>query len=246
MTQPVFAIGAKVSCTDGDCGKLIRVVLNPVARTVTHLVVEHWHERMHARLVPIELASADGSQIRLDCTKAEFDALPPAEERNFVAGSGHPDYASDDVIAWPYFSLAAMGSVQAGDGMEGDWSRGQGWDPGGSHGTARFDRRMADDQVGFAGRTYTYDSVPAGEVQVRRGDSVHATDGEIGVVEGLVLDPASHQVTHVLLREGHPWGRKEVAIPISAVTGVDMGIRLNLSKRQLEDLPPVEIDHSHE
>jgi hypothetical protein len=51
-------------------------------------------------------------------------------------------------------------------------------------------------------------------------------------------------VTHVLLQEGHLWGRKEVAIPIEAVTRVETGIWLNLSKRQVEDLPPVAIAQS--
>jgi uncharacterized protein YrrD len=81
-------------------------------------------------------------------------------------------------------------------------------------------------------------------VQVRRGDHVHATDGEIGLVEGLVIDPDDHQVTHVLLQEGHLWGRKEVAIPIRAVTSMTLDVQLNLTKRQVEDLPPVDIDHS--
>lgn len=78
---------------------------------------------------------------------------------------------------------------------------------------------------------------------MRRCDHVHATDGEIGLVEGLVIDPDDHQVTHVLLQEGHLWGRKEVAIPIGAVTGIEAGIRLNISKQQVESLPPVAIDH---
>jgi hypothetical protein len=47
----------------------------------------------------------------------------------------------------------------------------------------------------------------------------------------------------VLLQEGHLWGRKEVAIPIGAVTRVDIGIRLNISKQQVGALPPVDIDH---
>jgi hypothetical protein len=42
----------------------------------------------------------------------------------------------------------------------------------------------------------------------------------------------------VLLREGHLWGRKEIAIPVSAVTGVQNGIRLNITKQQVEALPP--------
>jgi hypothetical protein len=37
-------------------------------------------------------------------------------------------------------------------------------------------------------------------------------------------------------------GRKEVAIPITAVLRVDDGIRLNLTKEEVQDLPPVDVD----
>jgi len=76
-----------------------------------------------------------------------------------------------------------------------------------------------------------------GEEQLQPGDHVHALDGEIGQVEGFLVDPGD-QVTHILLTEGHLWGRKEVAIPVGAVTGVRDGIRLNMTKKQVEDLPP--------
>jgi hypothetical protein len=100
--------------------------------------------------------------------------------------------------------------------------------------------------------TVTYDALPLGEVAVRRGERVHATDGTVGQVQGLVIDLGSRHVTHVLLQEGHLFGRKEVAIPISAVTQVDNNaveqvdnnsVRLNLTKQQVQDLPPVDIDH---
>jgi sporulation protein YlmC with PRC-barrel domain len=81
------------------------------------------------------------------------------------------------------------------------------------------------------------DVVPLGEEDIERGEAVHALDGEIGRVEGLRVDPGDHRVTHVLLAEGHLWGRKEVAIPASAVTKVENGIWLNLTKKQVEDLP---------
>lgn len=88
----------------------------------------------------------------------------------------------------------------------------------------------------------TYDSIPFGEVEVRRGDQVHATDGEIGLVDGLLVDPADHRATHVLLQEGHLWGHKVVAIPMGAVAEVRVGVRLNLSKQQVENLPPVAVN----
>ena len=82
------------------------------------------------------------------------------------------------------------------------------------------------------------DAVPVGETEVCPGDPVHALDGEIGQVQGFLVRADDRRVTHVLLREGHLWGRKKVAIPISAVTGAAAGIRLNLTKKQVEDLPP--------
>ncbi len=82
------------------------------------------------------------------------------------------------------------------------------------------------------------DVVPLGEAEVGSGEHVHALDGAIGRVQGFLVDPDDHHVTHVLLQEGHLWGRKEVAIPVSAVTGVEDGIRLNLTKKQVADLPP--------
>jgi sporulation protein YlmC with PRC-barrel domain len=89
----------------------------------------------------------------------------------------------------------------------------------------------------------TYDRVPVGEVEVRRGEQVHATDGEIGHVRGLVIDPSDNHVTHVLLDEGHLWGQKRVAIPISAVKEVaDDGVWMTLTKDQVRDLPAVDVD----
>ena len=82
------------------------------------------------------------------------------------------------------------------------------------------------------------DVVPLGEADVDRGEPVHALDGEIGRVQGFLVDPNDHRVTHVLLEEGHLWGRKKVSIPVSAVTGVENGIQLSLTKKQVEDLPP--------
>ena len=86
-------------------------------------------------------------------------------------------------------------------------------------------------------RTIFKEIVPVGEEQLQPGDHVHALDGEIGQVEGFLVDPGD-QVTHILLTEGHLWGRKEVAIPVGAVTGAHGGIRLNMTKKQVEDLPP--------
>lgn len=89
----------------------------------------------------------------------------------------------------------------------------------------------------------TIDIVPPGEVEEHRGDHVHATDGDIGQVHGLRIDPDSRQVTQVLVREGPAWARKEVAIPFGKVTGFDGGLRLSMTRQQVRNLPRVDIEH---
>jgi sporulation protein YlmC with PRC-barrel domain len=92
----------------------------------------------------------------------------------------------------------------------------------------------------------TDETLPWGQVDVRRGESVRASDGEIGQVEGLVIDPSDRHVTHVLLQEGHLWGRKQVAIPIAAVTKVAGYVEVDLTKQQVHALRPVDLDHLKE
>jgi sporulation protein YlmC with PRC-barrel domain len=215
-----FTIGTEVSCSDGACGELSRVVVDPVARAVTHLVVEPKHDPGFGRLVPLDLVDATAAGIRLRCTMAEFDKLGPAEETKFIpGGTGSVDYAEGEVLSWPYYGLGMGGGLVA---------------PAGGLGVD-----MAD-----IGQTVIYDKIPLGEVSVSRDQPVHATDGNIGRVQGLIIDPRDHHVTHVLLQEGHLWGRKEVAIPISAVSRVDNdGIQLSMAKAGVQDLPPVDIDH---
>jgi sporulation protein YlmC with PRC-barrel domain len=216
MAEPSqFTIGAEARCSDGVCGEVTRVVVDPVARAVTHLVVEPAHRQGLGRLVPLDLVEDATDGILLRCTMAQFEELDPAEDTQFVPGSaGYAAYGPEQVVSWPYYGLA--GTAMA---------------PG-----------MDPELVGVS-PTVTYDTIPVGEVAVRRGEPVHATDGSIGHVQGLVIDPRNRHVTHVLLQEGHLWGRKEVAIPIGAVAGVDDGIRLSISKREVEDLPAVDIDH---
>ena len=97
---------------------------------------------------------------------------------------------------------------------------------------------------GDAGQGVTVNYVPSGEVDIRPELIVCATDDEIGQVQGLIVEPGGHRITHVLLQEGHMRGRREVAIPIGAVTKIGtLLIHLSLTKHQVKDLPPVNIDH---
>jgi hypothetical protein len=216
MAEPArFTIGAEASCSDGFCGKVSRLVMDPVALTVTHLVIEPKHRRESGRIVPVHLVDTTADHLRLSCSLAEFERLDPAEEVDVAEGLDYGGGFGQAEAVQGYGGVGAMG-VGAG-------AAGLGIGMGTGH-----HRPVVVDNV-----------VPEGETDLQDGERVHAMDGEVGQVQGFLTDPDDHKVTYVLLREGHLWGRKEVAIPISAVTGFDYGIRLNLTKKQVEDLPPV-------
>jgi sporulation protein YlmC with PRC-barrel domain len=212
-----FTIGTEVSGSDGPIGKISRVIVDPVAEALTHLAVEPEHRPDLGRLVPLDLVDTSGGEIRLRCTKAEFENLDPAEDTQIIpASDGYGGYGAGQIGYMPYYGLEGGGLAVPGIGGGGG---------------------AIEPQV------VATDSVPLGEVEIRRGESVQAADGDIGRVQGLVIDPGSRHVTHVLLQEGHLWGKKEVAIPISAVASTRDGIQLTITKRQVGDLPPVDASH---
>jgi len=216
-----FRIGARASCSDGHCGEVRRLVIDPATDTVTHLVIQQGHRPEAARLVPVHLVEATADGIRLRCTRAEFDRLDRAEERELAEGGepvGEAGGLLGDGLAYGV-SGDAYAQVGAGHGGGGELI---------DIGTLPEHRR----------KTFVEDVIPLGEDEVGPGDRVHAVDGEIGRVRGFLVNPGDDRVTHVLLQEGHLWGRKEVAIPVSAVTGFDAGVRLNITKEQVGNLPP--------
>jgi hypothetical protein len=222
-----FTIGSEVLCTDGSCGELARVIVNPVVRAITHLAVDPRSQHGTGRLVPVELVDSAGDAIHIRCTLSEFQKLRHAEETHFLnGGPAEWGYDQGHMLTTPLFAL--------GGGM-------------GGLGTGGLGMGMSGLGMGMGGvgsmdpPTTTEDRVPEGDAEVSRGERVHATDGEIGRIHGFVVDPADHRLTHVLLDEGHLWGKKTVAIPVSAVTDVSFGVRLNITKAEVAALPEIDL-----
>jgi sporulation protein YlmC with PRC-barrel domain len=201
-----------VLCEDEEVGQLADLVVDPVAKRVTHLVVKPKHGLGESHLVPIELVdpSEQVGRIALTCSRAELDALPPVEEFAYLrldqVATNDPnwDVGVSDVLALPYYdSTGLAGPVDA---------------------------------VGDMG--VVYDRVPKGEVEVRRSSRVMAADGHyLGDVDGFLLDDDDH-ITHFVLERGHLWGRREVTVPIGAVESVASDVvTLQLSKDEVGDLP---------
>jgi sporulation protein YlmC with PRC-barrel domain len=85
-----------------------------------------------------------------------------------------------------------------------------------------------------------HEHIPLGEVVIRRGTLVEARDGQVGKVDEFLVDPKNDVITHLILREGHLWGKKDVTIPVSEIDKItDEVVYLKLDKDTIATLPSV-------
>ena len=212
-----------VHTTDGPFGDLGDVVIDPITRRVTHLVVEPHHRHYLARLVPIDLVEVadDGVTIRLDAQGVR--RLPDVADSDFIR-LGEPIDLGDDwdigiqhIVAMPY------GTTR---GVFGD--------------TEVYSDELTD-RV-----SVNFDRIPKGECEIRRSSHVvSADDHTVGIVDGFIADD-SH-IEGVIVRTGWIGLRHLVVVPIAAVARVATDrITITLSSRAFHRLRPVdEFERAH-
>jgi hypothetical protein len=212
MAEITLVIGAAAYCSDGFPGELKNLVVDPVTRAVTHLVIEpklkHGTAVGLARLVPLDHTEVTTGEVSLGYTEAEFKDLSPAEETlaEFVPGYEVPVQLLPSAEGW----RGAGGPIADG-------------------GTIPEIREMETIPL--------LPEAEAGESEVEEGgaDRVLATDGDVGQFHGLRVNADNGEVTQVLVKR-HPWGHKELAIPIGQVAGFETGIRLAITKHEAREL----------
>jgi len=211
-------IGDRIRCTDGVYGELANIVIDPLEKRVTHLVVQPQQREGEARLVPIRLAKGrddEQREIQLQCAMEEAQGFESVHEAAYLRLGESPaedpdwDVGVEEVLAMPYYAGLDVGAY-----------------PG----------ELASHVAMY------YDRVPKGEVEVRRSSAVISADGHsLGEVDGFVVDADEH-ITHFILERGHLWGRKEVTIPIGAVARVETdAVHVALSKDEVGALPAVRV-----
>jgi sporulation protein YlmC with PRC-barrel domain len=196
-------IHAKVFCQNELSGNSILVIINPITRDVTHLVVRKKEFPVgEDYLIPVEwVKTSSAEEIYLSCSREEFDQAKPFETTEFInENMPFMDYMPGAYLTWPYVSTQIP--------------------------------------------VMLHKQIPHGELAVGRGAHVVAADGYIGRVdEFLVTVPDSH-ITHLILREGHLWGQKDISIPVSEIDHLDEDgtVHLKLARAEIEKLPVIPIN----
>ena len=73
---------------------------------------------------------------------------------------------------------------------------------------------------------------------IHKGARVKATDGEVGKVDEFLIDPVSNKITHLVMREGLLWDKREVVIPVEDIDRLeDDTVYLKLDQYTVEHLP---------
>jgi sporulation protein YlmC with PRC-barrel domain len=191
---------ADVMCDNEVCGRSTHVILNPVTKEVTHVVVKQKGYPYAERLVPLaSVLETTPQQIHLRCTKEELGHLERFVETEFLESAGAAGLGGPYMM-WPY----------------------------------------SYPEYGFIALEHQH--VPVGELAVRRGARVEATDGHVGRVDEFLVDPTSEHITHLVMREGHLWGQKDVSIPVEQIDRIEEDtVYLKLDKTSIEALPTIPI-----
>ncbi len=101
-------------------------------------------------------------------------------------------------------------------------------------------------EVGASYSTFDEEKIPEGAAAIKPGTAVAATDGHVGVVGELLIDPETGAITHFGLQTGGPKSKAEISLPLTAVDhGAGNTIYLKLSKHDIAQLPAIPVRHYH-
>jgi len=87
-----------------------------------------------------------------------------------------------------------------------------------------------------------HEAVPAGGLVVHKGAKVFATDGHAGKVDDFLVERKTGRITHLILLEGHLWGKKDISVPVNQIDRYeDENIYLKIDKSGVEALPVIDM-----
>ena len=149
------------------------------------------------------------------------------------------EYTAAELEKYPPFLIQEFISIPVKDTDFAYW----GADPTMTHSYTMFPYVMHE---GNPSVEITKEVIPKGELKLRRGMVVKDCDGKsMGHIDELIIEPTDDFITHIVMRTGHLFGKKEVAVPNIHIASFEKdAVILSISSDQIDNLPEVIIKRS--
>jgi len=224
--------GYTIAATDGVVGRVRDFYFDDDAWVIRYLVVETGDGLPHRKVLisPISIGQPNWAE----------KILPVSSTRSQVSNA--PDIDTEKPV-----------SRQQEMGYLGYYGYGQYWGGGGLWGAGLYpDILQAGQQLG-ASSTDSPTSLKSAAVQPHRDDPhlqsgnaimryyVHASDGDIGHVEGLLVDEKSWAIRYIIVNTSNWWlGHKVLIAPqwIDYVSWAESKVSVDLKRQTIKDSPP--------
>lgn len=199
-------LGTPVFGPEGRLGAIEAIVMHPSEERVTHLVVRHGHLFSTSKVVPIEAVAASSEERTwVRLNQDAFDRLPDFLKQHYT---NEPPESMGE----PFRHLAPTGVLWPST-LVGWYLPAEVSEP-----TSHLDENL-----------------PPGELSLKAGTEVFATDGKVGRVEEVRVDPATGRASALVVRRGLFFHR-DVSLPIDWVAEIGERVRLTCSRAELDRL----------
>ena len=226
-----YAIGA----TDGPIGHVKDFYFDDEAWVIRYLVVEtgSWLSSRKVLISPMSIRQPDwaGRRLPVAITRAQVENSPDIDTDKPVSRQHELEYLG--YYGYPYYW-----------GGEGLWGEGMSpyallpLDPG----VSRAVRRLDEAAAARAEREHLRNDDPhLRSCQAVVGYHIHASDGEIGHVSGLLVDEATWAIRYLVVNTSNWWLGHEVLIAPPWISGVhwsDRSVSVGLTRESVKNAPP--------
>lgn len=240
-----YAIGA----TDGPIGQVKDFYFDDQAWVIRYLVVETgtWLSGRKVLISPMSVHHADWAArlLPVAITQDQVRNSPDIDTQQPVSRQHERDYLG--YYGYPYYW---GGAGMWGDGMVPytmmtDY-------PASSVNPAERERQGAADASAEADR-HRHDDPHLRSCQAIVGYHIHATDGEIGHVDGMLVDEETWAIRYLVVNTSNWWMGHQVLVAPPWITGVhwaDRSVSVGLSRQAIRDAPPydarAQLNREHE
>lgn len=242
-------LGARVEGLNGDkLGNLKYLVADPASNAITHFVIERGGldtDQLVVEATRVNAISDEGDAIRLDLSPEQLDQLPVFMEREYTNLGTLTNETREDTTTYattyPSENYTGLSGV-AGTGFLYPTS-GARTDPVYDESTlatsnAPLNPNLAGpieaDTNGPVGLPYTEKlNVPENSLILRQGAEVEATDGKLGTVKDVNVDPSNGKLISFTVEKGF-FFKDEFTVPAEMVeSSTDKSVSLRVSKAEL-------------